>query len=160
MARILSCNSCKTADILPDYATENDLESKHDYALKDAIEKHLARYGGGPDQHKSLLIRIDDEELALIDASRLEKAVHDGRLEEFLKQERESYKNDALSCYELRNRPTYGIGYGSGCSDYRSDAKAIGRTTGIPKEEWTYLCDFCPYHSYVMHAANKKRGIG
>jgi len=157
MARLLICNTCKTVDKLPDYASENDPDAKYDHHLQDAVDLHLRKFGGGAERHKSLLYSIDDEELALIDEEHLKKAVHDGRLEEFLKEEREQLKQDALACYNLRNRPAYG--YGLGCLEYRSKNKAIGRTTGLPPEQWTYLCDFCPYHSYVEHAQRKKSGL-
>jgi len=160
MARLLICNTCKTVDTLPNYAAENDPEAKHDHSLRDAIDKHIRQYGGPMERHKANLFSIADDELDLIDKSRLEQAVHDNRLENFLKEERENYKNDALKCYELHNRPTYGIGYGSGCADYKADHRAIGRTTGIPKNEWSHMCDFCPYNSYVEHYRRKKAGIG
>jgi len=162
MSRLLVCNTCKTVDKLPDYATENDPEAKHDHHLRDAIDLHFRKFGGPPERHKANLFMIADDELELIDESRLQQAVHDGRLEEFLKQEREQYKTDALGCYELHNRPTVGAGYGSGCPDYRDKSRAIGRTAGIPESEWNYLCDFCPYHSYVEHQINKikeKKGM-
>ena len=160
MARMLTCNKCKTVDLLPNYDSVNDPEAKYDHRLQDAIHKHLGKYGGGPDEHPAQLFFIEDEELALIDESKLQQAVHDGRLEEFLKEERNQYKEDAMGCYNLHNRPTYGIGYGPGCPDYRTKAKAIGKTAGLPPEEWTYLCDFCVYGSYVEHYKNKKAGIG
>jgi len=159
MARLLICNTCKTVDKLPNYATENDPEAKHDHHLRDAIDLHMRKFGGPPDRHKANLFSIDDAELELIDETRLQQAVHDGRLEAFLKEEREQYKTDALGCYNLHNRPTVGAGYGSGCADCRDKSRAIGRTAGLPPEEWNYLCDFCPYHSYVEHDQRKKSGF-
>lgn len=159
MARLLVCNTCKTVDTLPDYAFENDPEAKFDFTLRDAIDKHMQKFGGPVERHKANMFNISDEELDLIDSSRLEQAIHDNRLEEFLKEEREMYKEDALKCYNLHDRPTVGIGYGLGCRDYKDKSRAIGRTTGIPEDEWTYICDFCPYHSYVEHAARKKAGF-
>lgn len=160
MARLLVCHTCKTVDKLPDYSAENDREAKYDYRLQDACDLHNRKFGGPPEKHKAALLAISDDELALIDEGRLKQAIHDGRLEEFLREEREQYKEDALGCYNLHNRPTYGVGYGAGCADYRSKSRAIGRTAGLPPEEWSYLCDFCPYHSYVEHAARKRAGIG
>lgn len=156
MARMLICNTCKTVDLLPDYASENDPEAKYDFSLKDAIDKHMNKFGGPVERHKANLFSIADDELALIDKSRLEQAVHDGRLEDFLKEEREMLKEDAVKCYDKHNRPTYNIGYSLGCIDYKSKEKAIGRTAGLPPEQWNYVCDFCPYHSYVEHAKFKK----
>lgn len=164
MARLLVCHTCKSVDKLPDFHPTDDPEViKHDHYLIDAIDRHKNKYLNrvNPNEHFANIYTIADDELALIDEKRLEQAVHDGRLEEFLREEREQYKEDALGCYNLHNRPTVGgMGYGLGCSDYRSKSKAIGRTTGIPEDEWTYLCDFCPYHSYVEWQRNKKRGYG
>lgn len=159
MARLLICSTCKTVDKLPDYASENDPEAKHDYHLRDAIDLHMRKFGGPVERHKANLFSIADDELALIDESRLQQAVHDNRLESFIKEERENFKEDALRCYNLHNRPTYGIGYGVGCPDYRTKSRAIGRTAGLPPEQWSYVCDFCPYHSYVEHAQHKKSGL-
>lgn len=156
MARLLVCNSHKTVDRLPDYDTANDMEGRYDRHLQDAIAGHFQKYGDDPGRHASLIIRIEDDELDLIDPRELQKAIHDGTLEEFLRQEREQYKEDALGCYNLHNRPVVGF---PGCPDYRSDAKAIGKVKGVPPEERTYLCDFCPYQSYVEFEKNKKRGL-
>ena len=159
MPRLLCCNTCKTVDILPDYASENDPEAHYDHTLKDKVEEHLRRYGGGPDNHKANLFQISEAELDLIDPNRLKQAIHDGRLEEFLREEREQYKEDAMGCYNLHNRPVYGAGYGSGCPDYKDKSRAIGPTKGIPEDQWNYICDFCVYNSYVEHAARKKLGL-
>jgi len=156
MARMLTCNRCKTVDVLPDYASENDPEAKFDTTLKDAIDKHLGKYGGGPEHHPAQLFSIADDELALIDTDRLKQAVHDGNLEEFLKEEREQYKEDALGCYNTHNRPVVGF---PGCRDYRNSEMAVGRTTGIDDADKVYLCDFCVYQSYVDHEKYKKAGL-
>jgi len=156
MPRLLICNTCKTVDTLPDYASENDPEAKYDHRLKDACDTHINKFGGPIDRHKALLYVISEDELALIDQSQLEQAVHDNRLEAFLREERSQLKEDAMMCYNAHNRPTYGVGYGAGCQDYRAKNRAIGRTAGLPPEQWNYVCDFCPYHSYVEHYKNKK----
>jgi hypothetical protein len=155
MARLLVCNTHKTVDRLPDYDTAMDMEGTHDRHLQDAIAAHFQQYGPDPGRHASLIIRIEDEELDLIDPRGLKDAIHDGTLEDYLKGEREMYKEDALGCYNLHNRPVVGF---PGCPDYRSDKKAIGKIKGVPPDQRTYLCDFCPYQSYVEHAKNKEKG--
>ena len=153
MARLLVCNTHKTVVNLPDYNTESDMEGKYDYALQDAIKVHLGKYGSDPRRHASLILRIEDDELNLIDPDRLKEAIMDDRLEEFIKEERNHYKEGALQCYNLHNRPVVGH---PGCPDYRDSSRAIGRTKGIAREQQTYLCDFCPYQSYVEHEKTKK----
>lgn len=153
MPRFLVCKNHRTVDTLPDYDTANDVEGQHDYHLRDAINRHLSHYGGDPGQHNSYLMRITEDEYDLIDPSKLKQAALDGSLEEYLKGERDMYKEDALRCYELHNRPAYG--YGLGCADFHDSSRAIGRSKGIPDEEKMYICDFCPYNSYVEHAKHK-----
>ncbi len=153
MPRLLICNTHKTVDVLPDYNTEADMEGKYDYKLREAIDRHLDKYGADPGRHASLIMRIEEDEFALLDPDRLKQALMDDSLEEYIKSERENYKQGALNCYNLHNRPAYG--YGIGCPDYQSDSRAVGITKGIAKENRMYLCDFCPYHSYVEHAKYK-----
>lgn len=155
MARLLVCKAHETCDILPDYDTANDMEGLHDRYLKDAIAAHFQKYGDDPNRHPSMIIRIEDEEMELLNHHDLKKAIFDDSLEEFLRGEREQYKDDALGCYNLHNRPVVGF---PGCPDYRSDRKAIGKVKGVAPEERTYLCDFCPYQSYVDHAKRKASG--
>lgn len=156
MPRILVCNTHKTVDILPDYDTERDMEGKNDHALIDAIEAHKNRTTHDMDKHKAVLMRITPEEFELIDPEKMKQAILDDSLESYIKDERENRKQDALSCYELHDRPTYGIGYGIGCPDYRDDSRAIGVTKGIADKDKMYICDFCPYQSYVEHYQTKK----
>lgn len=151
MPRLLVCGSHKTVDVINDYDTANDMEAKYDYDLREAIDRHLGKYGSDPGKHNSMLLRITPEEWELLDKQDLEKAIFDNRLEEYLHGEREDIKDQALKCYEIHNRPTYGIGYGIGCPDYRADSRRIG-----DKNSSMFLCDFCPYQSYVEHAQTSK----
>ena len=149
MPRLLICNTHTTVDFMNDYDTERDMEGRFDFDLKEAIDRHLGKYGSDPGRHKSLIMRIAPEEWELIDQTKLQQAVHDDSLEAYIRGEREQLKNDALACYNLHNRPAYG--YGLGCPDYHSDNRRIGS-----KESNMYLCDFCPYQSYVEHEQWKK----
>lgn len=154
MARMLVCKNHKTVDVLPDYNTADDMEGKYDHHLQDAIRVHLGKYGSDPGMHESLMIRVDDDEMALIDKDRMKEALFDDRLESFLRGEREQLKEDAMKCYNLHNRPAYGIGIG--CRDYHAEHRVIGQKEGIAAKDRSYLCDFCPYESYVEHAKTKK----
>ena len=151
MPRLLVCGTHKTVDVVNDYDTANDMEAKYDFNLKEAIDRHLGKYGSDPGKHASMLLRVTPEEWELLDKQDLEQALFDNRLEEYIRGERESYTNDALGCYQLHDRPTYGVGYGIGCPDYHDSSRAIGS-----KNSGVFLCDFCPYQSYVEHAQTKK----
>lgn len=156
MARLLICNTHKTVDILPDYDTASDMEGRHDYHLQDMIQHHFDKYGADPGRHASLIMRIEDDELDLLDPSKLKQAIHDGSLEEYIRGERDQYKEDAINCFNLHNRPILGF---PGCPDYRDSSRAIGRTKGVADQERMYVCDFCPYQSYVDHERRKAAGL-
>lgn len=156
MPRILVCYAHKTTTILPDYDTASDMEGVHDVHLQEAIKDHFAKYGDDPARHPSKIIRIEEDELELLDPRKLQQAMLDNTLEEYIRGEREQYKDDALKCYNLHNRPVVGF---PGCPDYRSDDKAIGRVKGVADEEKMYVCDFCPYQSYVDYHKRKKAGL-
>jgi len=156
LARMLICRTHNTVDVLPDYDTEQDMAGEHDFHLQERIRQHLDKYGSDPNRHASLIMRIEDDELALLDASKLKQAILDDSLESYIKGEREQYKQDALMCFNLHNRPVYGM---PGCTDYRDSSRAIGITKGLSSEERMYVCDFCPYQSYVDHAKRKAAGL-
>jgi hypothetical protein len=161
MPRILVCYAHKTIDILPDYNTAADMAGENDWHLRDAIKGHTDKYGaenppGQKARHPSKIFRITEDEWDLIDPEQLKNAMLNDELEEYLKGEREHYKDGAVNCFYLHGKPILGF---PGCPDYRSSSKAIGRTKGIPDEEKMYLCDFCPYHSYVVHEQRKKAGL-
>ena len=153
MARLLICNKCKTVDRLPDYNREADLEAKYDYALQDAVDLHLRKYGSDPNRHPSILADIPDRELDLIDPEQLQKAVHDDELERFLKENRENYKEDAMRCFNLHGRPK------GGCIDWCQDSRAIGVTVGKAKEDKQYLCYFCPVATHVATVMRMEAGL-
>ena len=156
MPRMLVCYAHKTVDILPDYDTANDMEGKYDYALQEKIKDHFAKYGDDPARHPSKIMRIEEDEFELLDPRKLQQAALDGSLEEYIKDQRENYKEDALKCYNLHDRPVVGF---PGCRDYRSDSRAIGITKGIADEDKMYVCDFCPYQSYVDFHKRKAAGL-
>jgi hypothetical protein len=101
-------------------------------------------------------MRIEEEEYQLLDPAKLKQAIMDDSLESYIRGEREQYKTDALQCYNLHGRPMVGF---PGCPDYRDDSRAIGRTKGVSAEDRNYVCDFCPYQSYVDHAKRKAAGM-
>ena len=153
MARMLICNACKTVNRLQDYNTEADPEAKYDYELRDAIDLHLRKFGSDPNKHPSMVAHIADRELDLIDPSQLEKAIHDDELERFLKDTRDNYKSDAMTCFNLHGRPK------AGCQDWCNDNRSIGVTKGKAKEDRQYLCYFCPVATHVATMMRMEAGM-
>lgn len=156
MPRILVCKTHKTVDVLPDYDTASDMEGRNDWHLQDAIKAHFDQYGADPNRHASLIMRVDEDEWDIIKPDKLKQAIMDDSLESYLRGERDQYKEDAINCFNLHGRPIYGF---PGCPDYRDSSRAIGRSKGIPDHEKMYVCDFCPYQSYVDHEKRKKAGL-
>lgn len=138
---------------LPDYNSDADPEAKHDYTLLDAIDVHLRKFGSDPGKHPSLLVRIEDRELDLIDPEKLQQAIHDDELESFIKDSRDNYKEDAMGCFNLHGRPK------GGCIDWCQDNRAIGVTVGKAKEDKQYLCFFCPVASHVATVMRMEAGL-
>lgn len=64
----------------------------------------------------------------------------------------EQLRQDAGECFNKHHRPT------DTCSDYRSEAKTIGRKEGVPADQRQYLCYYCPFQSYVTVQIRHKKG--
>jgi hypothetical protein len=153
MTRLLICNTHKTVDPLNNYVTDTDPDGKYDHDLKDAIDRHLDQYGSDPGMHDSQLAWIDDKEYQLLDPKRLEEAFHNGELEQYLSDERDNYKAQAMTCFSLHGRPQ------GGCIDWCEDNRAIGAIKGIAREDRQYLCYFCPVASHVAVALRTQAGL-
>lgn len=74
---------------------------------------------------------------------------------------KDTYSQDALSCYALHNRPK------GQCSDYKSDRKLLSAGTekerkaeGLGKSNIkVYLCDFCPVKMYNQKRAYEAKSL-
>ena len=79
--------------------------------------------------------------------------------------ERDEYREAAIQCYNDHGNPDLA----SGCRDYLSDEKMIGRwhykdddghDITIPPKYRQYLCYLCPYqHAYVQVEIRRRRGM-
>lgn len=169
--RLAGCYFCNTLTKLPDYANvAGDPEGVHDSALVEWIERH--KHGvpieetPGPKHGGAILMPFEEKDITIVDGKvvggrhltahagesvdvaneietvrmGLEKATHSAW------SFRDEFKEEAFSCWERHQRPDYQDG--RRCSNYRDDAKLLGRKN-MPKEHRIHLCDFCPYAESV-----------
>ena len=78
--------------------------------------------------------------------------------------ENQEYREGALKCYNEHGNPDLS----TGCRDYMSDAKLIGKwnytdddghTVTIPPQFRHHLCGLCPYsHAYVQVELRRRKG--
>jgi hypothetical protein len=149
MARLLICRSCGIVNRLRDY----DGDPGNDWELKELVDRHLgAAADPSPDSHMSQLFRVDDEDLEKMDDESFKKALEDD-LDLQISEFREDFKDQAMTCYQLHNRPQ------SGCSDYCHESRVLGRKAGIAPQDRSYLCYYCPVQVWVENRVNEKSGM-
>jgi hypothetical protein len=149
MARILICRPCGVAMRMRDYHGDpyNDIE------LREMIDRHLGKaQDPRPESHGAQLFTVDDEDLELMDDAQLNDALKN-KLDVEISEFRDDFKDQAMGCYNLHNRPK------GGCIDWKEDSRVIGRKTGIPKSERAYICDYCPVASHMEFKMRQAAGL-
>jgi hypothetical protein len=149
MARLLICRDCGVVQRLRDY----DGDVHNDWDLKEAVDRHLgSAVDPRPESHMAQLMRVDDEDLEKMDDETLKKAMEndlDVQISEF----RDDFKEQAMTCYTLHNRPK------GGCGDYCDESRVLGRKAGIAPENRSYLCYYCPVQVWVENKQNEAGGM-
>ena len=149
MARLLVCRTCGVVNRLRDY----DGDVNMDWDLKEAVDRHLgAAADPRPESHSAQLFRVDDEDLDKMDDETLKRAMEDD-LDMQISEFREDFKEQAMTCYQLHNRPQ------GGCIDYKDESRVLGRKIGVAPENRSYLCYYCPVQSWVENKQNESSGM-
>lgn len=149
MARLLICRSCSVAMKLRDFHGD----SSNDHELREMIDRHLGKAADPrPESHPAQLFIVDDEDLELMNDAQLNEALKN-KLDVEISEFRDDFKEQAMGCYNLHNRPA------GGCIDWKDDSRVLGRKTGIPKSERAYLCDYCPVSTYVEFKTRQAAGL-
>lgn len=146
--RLIRCTDCRSIDELPDFQGD----PVRDVLLEDLLTKrHI--YASGT-THEVALIKVPerlwrDNRIRPRIVEQLSQGGSKG-LEEMEGGEdyygtRDTYREDALKCYDRHQRPK------EGCIDWHNHDKRIGNPTS---EGWktgprVYACDFCPVASWV-----------
>jgi hypothetical protein len=164
--RLLLCLNCKTVEDLPDYTGHPD----GDTLLQHLIDvNHTDRNSGTT--HVGNLVRIpkkawdvDSERKQIL--AKINEGANGGEtgLGSSFYGLKETYKDDAMSCWKQHNR-------NPACGDYMSEKKVLGVSQDV-KDAWSaagqkrpknfgakeYLCRFCPVHSMAIQALREKTG--
>ena len=153
--RILYCHDEGTMDIVPMY----DGPPEHDVHLQIIIDRRHTTPSGTP--HKGQLFVVPeaawaDRKIRKQIVDQFNRGGSKGLAEadaEFYNS-RDTFSEDALSCYSKHLRPT------EGCPDYGSDSKMLLPNTKAERKDAglaapakapgvrTYLCRFCPVESF------------
>lgn len=149
MARLLICRSCQVAMKLRDFHGD----PSNDNELREMIDRHLGKAADPrPESHPSQLFGVADEDLELMTDAQLNEALKN-KLDLEISEFRDDFKDQAMGCYNLHNRPS------GGCIDWKDDSRVLGRKAGIPKHERAYLCDYCPVSTFVEFKTRQAAGL-
>lgn len=172
MPRLLVCRECKTIEELPLYSGPKELEAQ-DPVLDRVVQRHHQLHGDMRSDAAALLVASEDpcncDEKTVFDVHGRRQPnplrIHgrhtfwEGHRDDVLKglaerwtgfnpefyATKDTYKEDAMRCYNLHRRPQ-----GADCIDWHDDGRRV--TPHDWKGRNVYLCDFCPVASAVTTA--------
>lgn len=153
--RLLRCGQCKSIEELPDAPAGVDphhIEPGQDPYLDNLVSRHE---GHAP----ANLFHIEDADWADLDKRKgiLEQmAAKTTGFEGDFYDVRNTFQEDAMTCFKRHNRPA------EGCPDYHHDSKKLDRPTPegralareYSKAPAVYVCSFCPVQSWVESQVN------
>lgn len=161
--RLLICNVCNTIEELEDFDGPPELDT----LLDNLASRHAFPSG---ERHVGNLVSVPLDYWGKKEVRReIIRQIREGsggisELDSRFYETRDTFKDDALTCWKRHNRTT-------NCGDYRHPSKRLipdtendWRNAGISRPKSNpaldrYLCDFCPYHRVVVEIEKKKRGI-
>lgn len=153
--RLLACRDCKSIEELPDY----EGNPRNDVLLEDTVSRHMTEWS----THEVALIKVptkwwQDKNIQPKLIEQISKGGSKG-IEEIEGAEdyygtRDTYREDALKCFNRHDRPK------QGCIDYQNHDKRIGNPTS---EGWktgprVYACNFCPVQLWVDKKKREEAG--
>ena len=162
--RLLFCNNCKTIDELPDY----EGRPEDDYLLQIMVEKHQSNdvpHAGRLMKVPLALWVVPDIKDAIVKQIYEKLAPGFNALMPGFYETKSQFAQDAMTCYNQHLRPK------GGCPDYGSDKKLLLPDTAKDRKELglaplkdsgapkTYLCQFCPVHTFMVTQQRKKAGL-
>lgn len=159
--RLLRCDSCRTLEELPDFSGPPEYDV--------LLETLLSRHESDGQRHVGRLIDVPKRAWEIPNMRQalmthiLEGTPGSGiaRFDSTFYDVRDTFRDDALKCYHLHNRPS------DGCPDYHAERKMLlpdtskeRKEVGLPKPRKGtvpihYLCDFCPVDGIIQA---RKRG--
>lgn len=169
---LLICFPCKQIDEIPDYDPDN---ADNDPRIGHIVEQHLRRHPSFEDRNILEWMALgfvptrhwkDPQYRKDITKQILAGNGQTGFDEEFY-DIRNTFKEDALACYQRHNRPAFNDTKHGKCIDYLSHNMEIKPNTsrerkiaGLPTYDETkikrsFICEHCPYHQSVKVALRK-----
>lgn len=169
---LLICFPCKTIDEIPDYTPE---EADNDPRIGHIVESHLRRHPSFEDRNILEWMSLgfvptrhwkDPQYRKQITEQILKGNGQTGFDQEYY-DIRNTFKEDALACYQRHNRPAFNDTKSGKCIDYLSHNMEIKPNTsrerkiaGLPTYDETkikrsFICEHCPYHQSVKVAIRK-----
>lgn len=154
--RLLVCKDDKSIEELPDFHGN----PRDDVLLEDTVSRHM--YEGIT--HEVALIKVpvkwwNDKNIQPKLIQQISQGGSKG-IEEMDEAEdyygtRDTYREDALKCFQRHQRPK------EGCIDYQNPDKRIGNPTS---EGWktgprVYACNFCPVQAWVDKKKLEETGV-
>ena len=136
----------------------------YDPVLEDFVEKHNH---GMPDQAvvqgAIQVFQVDQKTWDSIDVvTKIKNELHETTEQWY--EDRDTYREGAITCYNEHNNPTTE----TGCIDFMDDSRRIGqahykdddgKSHAIPRKHQMFLCHLCPYmQSYVTVEMRRRKG--
>jgi hypothetical protein len=138
----------------------------YDPALEDFVERHHHGLEDKAFTHGGVIEvwAVDQKTWQSVDVvQQIQNRLHDVTASWY--EDRDFYREGAVECYNAHGNPDLS----SGCPDYLSDSKIIGKgryedddghTHVIPDRHRQYLCHLCPYvHAYVIPEIRHRKGV-
>jgi hypothetical protein len=163
--RLLFCETCASVDELPDYSGPVERDDTLNYLVANKhtwpsgtphVGGHLADVAktewDTPSYRTKIIEKMNEA---------IKNKGSDGLGNTFY-ETRDTFADDAMSCWKSHNRTT-------DCSDYRHKSKAlipdtkdlrkeIGLSTRAADMPKTFICDFCPAKSSIEQRKNASAG--
>jgi hypothetical protein len=163
--RLLFCQACRTLEELPDFTPTH--KDHVDPLLEELVRRHNVKdpMAHGGQETLPLSVMVVSEKDWAENRKEIIKGINDQHKKvsgatdaDYVLESLDTFKYDAMTCYNRHRRPE------DGCIDWMSDSKRIGRPTSegqramkdLPKQSDPHLCDFCVVRSGVD---TKKRAL-
>jgi hypothetical protein len=169
---LLICWPCKVIEEIKDYDPDN---ADNDPRIGHIVEAHLRKHPSFEDRHILEWMALgfvptrpwkDPEYRKQMTEQILKGNGKTGFDQEFY-DIRDTFKEDALACYQRHNRPAFKSNTQPKCADYLSHNMEIKPNTarerkvaGLPtydetKTKRSFICEHCPYHQSVKNELRK-----
>lgn len=167
--RLFLCTTCESIEELPDY--DGPMVYSEELGTEVPADDDLLEYIITPHrqkQHAGQLISVEDHhwrdhEVRGQIVKQIKAGV--GGLGDEAYAVRDTFQEDALTCFRKHNRPQ------GSCPDYQDRSKILGnslldaddkkaaKAAGLKRYNHQFLCDWCPIHVQIQQKQFEKDGL-